>query len=81
MYFRVVLKRRSARADENIASIQFTGSTQVGRMVGADAGKTLKKVSWSWAAKNSLIILDDTDIERAAEALLWGAFCIRVKSA
>lgn len=60
--------------DENIASIQFTGSTQVGRMVGANAGKTLKKVSLELGGKNSLIILDDADIERAAENIVWGAF-------
>ncbi len=75
MYCRVVLKRGEALTlDENIASIQFTGSTQVGRMVGANAGKTLKKVSLELGGKNSLIILDDADIERAAENIVWGAF-------
>jgi len=60
--------------DENIASIQFTGSTNVGRIVGANAAKTLKKVSLELGGKNSLIILDDADIELAAENIAWGAF-------
>lgn len=60
--------------DENIASIQFTGSTHVGRIVGANAAKTLKKVSLELGGKNSLIILDDADIELAAENIAWGAF-------
>lgn len=60
--------------DKNIASIQFTGSTDVGRIVGANAAKTLKKVSLELGGKNSLIILDDADIELAAENIAWGAF-------
>ncbi|CAM4101727.1 benzaldehyde dehydrogenase [Acinetobacter pragensis] len=60
--------------DKNIASIQFTGSTHVGRIVGANAAKTLKKVSLELGGKNSLIILDDADIELAAENIAWGAF-------
>lgn len=60
--------------DQNIASIQFTGSTHVGRIVGANAAKTLKKVSLELGGKNSLIILDDADIELAAENIAWGAF-------
>ena len=60
--------------DKNIASIQFTGSTHVGRIVGANAAKTLKKVSLELGGKNSLIILDDADIELAAENIAWGVF-------
>ncbi|MEC5211253.1 benzaldehyde dehydrogenase (NAD) [Psychrobacter sp. PL15] len=60
--------------DKNIASIQFTGSTDVGRIVGANAAKTLKKVSLELGGKNSLIILGDADIELAAENIAWGAF-------
>ncbi len=60
--------------NENISSIQFTGSTQVGRIVGANAGRTLKKVSLELGGKNSLIILGDADIELAAENIAWGVF-------
>lgn len=60
--------------DSNIASIQFTGSTEVGRIIGANAGKTLKKVSLELGGKNSLIILDDANLDLAAENIAWGAF-------
>lgn len=64
----------SLTLDPNIASIQFTGSTEVGRIVGANAAKTLKKVSLELGGKNSLIILEDADIELAAENIAWGVF-------
>lgn len=60
--------------DSNINSIQFTGSTAVGRIIGANAGKTLKKVSLELGGKNSLIILEDANIELAAKNIVWGAF-------
>ena len=60
--------------DSNIASIQFTGSTEVGRIIGAGAGRTLKKVSLELGGKNSLLILDDADIELAAQNIAWGVF-------
>lgn len=60
--------------DLNIASIQFTGSTEVGRIIGAGAGRTLKKVSLELGGKNSLLILDDADIELAAQNIAWGVF-------
>lgn len=60
--------------DPNIASIQFTGSTEVGRIIGAGAGRNLKKVSLELGGKNSLIILEDADIELAAQNIAWGVF-------
>ncbi|HAV5025339.1 TPA: benzaldehyde dehydrogenase [Acinetobacter baumannii] len=60
--------------DTNISSIHFTGSTQVGRIIGANAGRTLKKLSLELGGKNSLIILEDANIEIAAENIVWGAF-------
>ncbi|WP_353171012.1 benzaldehyde dehydrogenase [Acinetobacter rudis] len=60
--------------DPNIASIQFTGSTAVGRIIGASAGRTLKKVSLELGGKNSLLILDDADVELAAQNIAWGVF-------
>lgn len=60
--------------DKNIASIQFTGSTAVGKIIAENAAKTLKKVSLELGGKNSLIILDDANIETAAANIAWGAF-------
>jgi benzaldehyde dehydrogenase (NAD) len=54
--------------------ISFTGSTRVGRQVGAVAGGALKRVSLELGGNNPFIVLDDADIEAAASAGAWGAF-------
>jgi benzaldehyde dehydrogenase (NAD) len=60
--------------DPHVAMIAFTGSTPVGRRVGALAGQHLKKVSLELGGKNSLIILDDADLDVAASNARWGAW-------
>jgi benzaldehyde dehydrogenase (NAD) len=57
-----------------VAMIQFTGSTAVGRKIGALAGGHLKKLSLELGGKNSLIILDDADLDIAASNAAWSAF-------
>jgi benzaldehyde dehydrogenase (NAD) len=61
-------------SDPNVAMIAFTGSTAVGREVGAAAGRTLKRVSLELGGNNALVILDDADLEVASSAGAWGAF-------
>lgn len=61
-------------ADPNIAMIQFTGSTAAGRKVGEAAGRNLKKVSLELGGKNSLLILDDADLDLAIANTAWGAY-------
>ena len=60
--------------DPNIRMVAFTGSTAAGRRVGELAGKHLKKVALELGGKNSLIILDDADVERAVSNVAWGAY-------
>tara|TARA_E500000305_G_C4029841_1_gene244432 strand:+ start:7902 stop:9371 length:1470 start_codon:yes stop_codon:yes gene_type:complete len=60
--------------DPNVAMIQFTGSTAAGRKVGELAGRHLKKVSLELGGKNSLIVLDDADIDLAVANAVWGSF-------
>jgi benzaldehyde dehydrogenase (NAD) len=60
--------------DPNIAMIAFTGSTQAGRRVGALCGQHLKKVSLELGGKNSLIILDDANLELAVSNAAFGAY-------
>lgn len=60
--------------DSNIQMISFTGSTATGRRVGELAGKNLKKVALELGGKNSLIILDDADLDLAAKNVAWGAY-------
>jgi benzaldehyde dehydrogenase (NAD) len=61
-------------SDPNIAMIQFTGSTAAGRKVGEVAGRHLKKVSLELGGKNSLIVLEDADLDIAASNAAWGAY-------
>ena len=57
-----------------VAMIQFTGSTKAGRIVGERAGKHLKKVSLELGGKNSLIVLEDADLDLAVKNATFGAF-------
>ena len=54
--------------DPNVDMVSFTGSTEVGRRVGALAGGLLKKVSLELGGNNPLRGLDDADLEAAASA-------------
>ena len=60
--------------DPNIQMISFTGSTATGRRVGELAGKHLKKVALELGGKNSLIILEDADLDLAAKNVAFGAY-------
>jgi benzaldehyde dehydrogenase (NAD) len=60
--------------DPNINMVSFTGSTEVGRIVGAKAGGLLKKVSLELGGNNPLIVLDDADLPAAASAGAYASF-------
>ncbi len=60
--------------DPHVAMIAFTGSTAAGRKVGALCGANLKKVSLELGGKNSLIVLDDADLDAAASGAAFGAW-------
>jgi benzaldehyde dehydrogenase (NAD) len=60
--------------DPNIDLVSFTGSTEVGRIVGAMAGGLLKKVSLELGGNNPLVILDDADLAAAASAGAYASF-------
>ncbi|MBI5300223.1 MAG: aldehyde dehydrogenase family protein [Deltaproteobacteria bacterium] len=59
---------------ENVDCIFFTGSTTVGRKVAAKAGELLKPCILELGGKAPMIVLEDADIERAAQACVWGRF-------
>ncbi|HKS41184.1 MAG TPA: aldehyde dehydrogenase family protein [Blastocatellia bacterium] len=54
--------------------ISFTGSTQVGRIVGQAAAANDKIVSLEMGGKNVVMIMEDADLDLAVEGVLWGAF-------
>jgi aldehyde dehydrogenase (NAD+) len=58
----------------NVKGIAFTGSTAVGRRIAAKCGAHLKKCCIELGGKDSLIVLEDADMERATSAASFGAF-------
>ncbi|HEX5133044.1 MAG TPA: aldehyde dehydrogenase family protein [Candidatus Krumholzibacteria bacterium] len=58
----------------DVRVISFTGSSDVGRRIGASCGQSLKRVSLELGGKNAQIVMEDADLELALEGVLWGAF-------
>jgi benzaldehyde dehydrogenase (NAD) len=58
----------------DVAMISFTGSTQTGRKVAELAGKHLKKVTLELGGKNSILVLDDADLDLAASNVAWSSW-------
>ena len=57
-----------------VKGVAFTGSTAVGRRIAAQCGAHLKKACIELGGKDSLIVLEDADMERATSAASFGAF-------
>ena len=54
--------------------VSFTGSTEVGRIVAETTAKTGKICSLEMGGKNVILIMEDADLDLAAEGAVWGAF-------
>ncbi len=57
-----------------VRRINFTGSTNVGRMVARRAAEHLKPVLLELGGKAPLLVLDDADLDEAVAAAAFGAF-------
>ena len=57
-----------------IAKIAFTGSTAVGREIGAKAGQMLKRVTLELGGKSPNIILPDADLKAAIKGSFMGIY-------
>jgi len=55
-----------------VDAISFTGSTETGGYVARRCAETRKKVQLEMGGKNPLVVLDDADLEVAAEAAFAG---------
>jgi aldehyde dehydrogenase (NAD+) len=60
-------------ADERIAAITFTGSTEVGRAIHGRVGPH-RRVQLEMGGKNPVVVADDADLDRAAALIVKGAF-------
>ena len=58
----------------DIAGISFTGSTEIGTGLYAQAASTLKKVQCEMGGKNAVIVLADADMEQAVGSVAVAAF-------
>jgi alpha-ketoglutaric semialdehyde dehydrogenase len=54
--------------------ISFTGSTETGRVVAENAARTDKICSLEMGGKNVIMVMEDADLDLAAEGAVWGAF-------
>jgi len=61
-------------ADPRVKMVNFTGSTNVGRIIGVQAAQHLKPAVLELGGKNPLIILEDADPDLAVDAAVFGAF-------
>ncbi len=60
--------------DPRVRAVNFTGSTEVGRIVGTLAAQHLKPAVLELGGKNSLLVLEDADLDHAVDAATFGAF-------
>jgi acyl-CoA reductase-like NAD-dependent aldehyde dehydrogenase len=58
----------------DIGKIAFTGSTEVGREIMRLASGTVKQVTLELGGKGPSIVLDDADLDMAADGVLYGCF-------
>lgn len=63
-------------AHPKIDKISFTGSQAVGRRVlTSSANSNLKKVTLELGGASPVIVFGDADLDKAVEAVYWGAYC------
>ena len=60
-------------ADERVAAVTFTGSTEVGRAIHRSVGPD-RRVQLEMGGKNPVVVLADADLDAAAALVVKGAF-------
>jgi len=57
-----------------VRAISFTGSTEIGSRIYAKGAQQLKKIQCEMGGKNPVVVLEDADLDLAAESTVSGAF-------
>ncbi len=65
----------AALVDAAPDKIMFTGSVATGKKIAAAAAKNLTSVVLELGGKDPMIVFEDANLELAARAAVWGAFC------
>jgi acyl-CoA reductase-like NAD-dependent aldehyde dehydrogenase len=65
----------AALVDAAPDKIMFTGSVATGKKIAAAAAKNLTSVVLELGGKDPMIVFEDANLELAAGAAVWGAFC------
>lgn len=60
--------------DRRVKGVSFTGSTGVGVGIAKEAAPNLAKLQLELGGKNVLVVMEDADLEKAAQAIVDGAF-------
>ncbi len=58
---------------DNVDYVQFTGSARTGKAIAHAAAERLIPCGLELGGKDAMIVLDDADLARAANAAVWGA--------
>jgi succinate-semialdehyde dehydrogenase/glutarate-semialdehyde dehydrogenase len=75
--WQIVLGRGSNIGDPLLDAadyVMFTGSTESGRRIAAEAGRRLVDCSLELGGKNAMVVLDDADLDRAVEGAVRACF-------
>jgi succinate-semialdehyde dehydrogenase/glutarate-semialdehyde dehydrogenase len=59
---------------DKIRKISFTGSTEVGKLLAEQSGKTLKKLSLELGGHAPLLVFEDADLDKAVQGTLDSKF-------
>jgi aldehyde dehydrogenase (NAD+) len=57
-----------------VSVVSFTGSCEVGALVGSACAGSFRHVHLEMGGKNVLMVMDDGDIDLAVDGALWGGF-------
>lgn len=61
-------------ASQSIRAVTFTGSTEVGRTIAQNAATQFIRTQLEMGGKNPVVVLQDADLDLAAEQIVIGAF-------
>lgn len=64
----------AALVDSGVDKLEFTGSPRTGRIIGEACARSFTPVVMECGGKDALIVAEDADVAKAADAAAWGGF-------